>query len=169
MKTCASVAGRRHFMQSGVTATLLLSPILRASAAELPKPTSLREELRTANSMGEPLIVMVSLIGCPFCKLVRDSYLEPLYRKNHMHIFQMDMQSDAKLLDFDGKVVSQGELIRIWDIRKAPTVLFFGPNGTQVAERLVGIGLEDFYGAYLDRRIDSARLSVRESLRTPHT
>ncbi|MEY3707473.1 MAG: hypothetical protein RL585_2030, partial [Pseudomonadota bacterium] len=37
-----------------------------------------------------------------------------------------------------------------------PTVLFLGPQG-EIAERLIGYGSRDFYGAYLNERIASAR------------
>jgi hypothetical protein len=35
-------------------------------------------------------------------------------------------------------------------------VLFFGPGAREVAPRLVGLS-PDFYGAYLDQRLDTAR------------
>jgi hypothetical protein len=43
----------------------------------------------------------------------------------------------------------------------APTLVFYGRYGAEVAERLVGIGSNDFYGAYLDQRVEAARKAVR--------
>src|SRR5690606_36502291 len=40
--------------------------------------------------------------------------------------------------------------------RVAPAVVFIGRDGSEVAERLVGYGSPDFYGAYLERRIGQA-------------
>ena len=34
--------------------------------------------------------------------------------------------------------------------------MLFGPDGRLLAEPLVGFGIADYYGAYLDGRIDSA-------------
>ena len=42
----------------------------------------------------------------------------------------------------------------------APTVLFFGRGGTEIAKRMVGGMLADFYGAYLDQRIATARKAL---------
>ena len=42
-------------------------------------------------------------------------------------------------------------------IRLAPTVVFLGPDGSELAERLVGYSSPDFYGAYLEQRIEQAR------------
>jgi hypothetical protein len=49
----------------------------------------------------------------------------------------------------------------LWGIKVAPTVLFFGRGGVEIAERLVGGYLPDFYGVYLDERVRSARLALR--------
>jgi hypothetical protein len=38
-----------------------------------------------------------------------------------------------------------------------PTLLFLGSDGIELSERLVGIWSEDFYGAFIDNRIDEAR------------
>jgi hypothetical protein len=46
----------------------------------------------------------------------------------------------------------------------APTVLFMGPEG-EIAERLVGYGSPDFYGAYLEQRIAQAHASIRQTNR----
>jgi hypothetical protein len=51
-------------------------------------------------------------------------------------------------------------LIRQWQISVTPTVLFFGPGGKEVAERLEGASLPDFYGAYLDQRLEKGRLAL---------
>ena len=51
-------------------------------------------------------------------------------------------------------------LIKAWHVSVAPTVLFFGRNGREVAERLTG-GDSDFYGAYLEARLQQARTAVR--------
>lgn len=42
----------------------------------------------------------------------------------------------------------------------APTVLLLGPSGRELAERLVGAGVPDFYGAYLEQRLATARCSL---------
>lgn len=132
-----------------------------AAAAELPPARSLGDELTTALAQGQPLVVMVSLDGCPYCKIARDHYLAPLRQQEGLPVVQVDMRSRAPVLDFRGATVTQDDLVQRWKIRVAPTVLFFGRGGAEVAERLVGGYIPDFYGAYLDQRLAQARNTLR--------
>jgi thioredoxin-related protein len=71
------------------------------------------------------------------------------------------MRSSRPIKDFQGATLTQDELIRRWSVKVAPTVLFFGRAGIEVAERLVGGYIPDFYGAYLDERLRLARAALR--------
>ncbi len=138
-----------------------LSALLRpASAAELPAARALRDELAVALERGQPLVVMVSLDGCPYCKVVRDHYLAPMQQQG-LPVVQVDMRSRAPVRDFQGAALTHDDLVRQWQIRIAPTVLFLGRGGAEVAERLVGGYLPDFYGAYLEQRLALARNKLR--------
>lgn len=132
-----------------------------ARAAELPLAHNLKDELAAALARRQPLVVMVSLEGCPFCKVARNNYLAPMHEQEGLHVAQVDMRSRTRVLDFAGKAVTHDDLARQWKIRIAPTVLFFGRGGAEVAERLVGGYIPDFYGAYLDQRLEQARASLR--------
>jgi hypothetical protein len=103
---------------------------------------------------------MVSLPGCPFCKVVRDSHLAPLLREQAVAVVQLDMGSTLPLLEGSGQLTSHAEQVRRWGVKVAPTLLFLGGQGREVAERLVGALLPDFYGAYLARRLETARQSL---------
>ena len=130
-------------------------------ATVLPVPQSLADELADALKLGQPLVVMVSLERCPFCRVARDSYLTPLRRQEHVPVVQIDMRTAVQVRDFHQTAVTHDDLARAWAIKVAPTVLFFGPGGKEVAERLVGGYIPDFYGAYLDQRMLTARAAVR--------
>jgi thioredoxin-related protein len=132
-----------------------------APPARLPLSVSLADELRAALRGGSPLVVMVSLEGCPFCKVVRESFLAPLHAQEGLPVVQVDMRSPSGLKDFAGDAATHDQMVRAWKVRIAPTVLFFGPNGTELAQRLRGASLPDFYGAYLDERLQQARRALR--------
>lgn len=51
---------------------------LDASERLLPSSQSLQSDLALALAHKQPLVVMASLHGCPFCKIVREHYLLPL-------------------------------------------------------------------------------------------
>ena len=108
----------------------------------------------------QPLVVMASLPGCPFCRVARESYLAPLVREQNLPIVQVDMLSKQALRDFNGGETTHEQQLHRWGIRIAPTVMFFGRNGAEVAERLEGGSLPDFYGAYLEQRLLAARKAL---------
>lgn len=134
----------------------------RSASVSLPVPTSLFDELTLALKRKSPLVVMVSLDGCPFCRIARENYLQPLQNQQGLSIVQIDMRSRQMVLDFVGAQQTQDQLIRKWGVKVAPTVLFFGRGGVEVAERLVGGYIPDFYGAYLDERLHTARAAVQD-------
>jgi hypothetical protein len=135
-----------------------LSPLRMAHAAPhtLPTAKALDEDLARALQQSKPLVVMVSLPGCPFCKMVRESYLPSAVLEHGLTVLQVDMLQPTPVADLHGRSTTHGQLVRDWGIKVAPTLLFFGKQGAEVAPRLVGAALPDFYGAYLQERIDKA-------------
>lgn len=128
-----------------------------AASATLPVPQSLAEELAKALKAGQPLVVMVSLEGCPFCRVARDHYLDPLRRQEGGYVVQIDMRTATSVRDFSGATTTHDALVRGWGVKIAPTILFFGAKGIEIAERLEGGTIPDFYGAYLEQRMQVAR------------
>ena len=113
-------------------------------------------------------VVMVSTPGCPFCELVRTRELASLLRDAQfldIGFFEVLMRDDGRFdpaIPLDNKRVdSPAQLSELLSIRMAPTLLFLG-GGTELAERLVGYGVPDYYGAYLEERIHLARLKLAE-------
>jgi hypothetical protein len=131
-----------------------------AAETDLPRAHALPQHLADALARGLPLTVMVSLPGCPFCKVVRDQHLTPLLRSRAAAVVQVEMGSPLALLDWTGQPFSHAEQVRRWAVKVAPTLLFFGRQGNEAAERLVGSLLPDFYGAYLMQRLETARQSL---------
>jgi hypothetical protein len=131
----------------------------RTAAPLLPRPASLATELQRALALRKALVVMVSLHGCPYCKLVRESYLAPL-NADGQPVVQLELEGSMPLLDLRGQPSTHALVVRGMDVRLAPTVLFFGRGGTEAAGRLAGVASPDFYGAYLQERVDAANRSV---------
>ena len=158
MKTLAQ---RREVLQSLVAGLAMasLADALWAAPVTLPTTDSLPNALASALQAKQPLVVMASLPGCPFCKVVRENYLHPL-RDSGLQIVQIDMRDNRSIVDFDGSSITQDAWIRKYGIKLAPTVLFFGIQGREVASRLKGAYLPDFYGAYLDEQLAIARQAV---------
>ena len=151
---------RRHFFGGLLASCCFVSTRdVFANPVVLPSTDSLPASLTQALQLKQPLVVMVSLHGCPFCKVVRENYLQPL-RALGLQVVQIDMRDTRTLLDFDGTSLTQDAWVRKQGIKLAPTVLFFGAQGREVASRLKGAYLPDFYGAYLDDQLAIARRAV---------
>ena len=131
-----------------------------AAAASLPLAAALPEELARALSRRQPLVVMVSLDGCPACRAARDGHLVHLHQQD-VPIVQVDMLSRRSLRDLKDHVVTHDAQVRAWGIKIAPTVLFLGPGGREIADRLIGSYLPDFYATYLEERLRQARAVLR--------
>ena len=154
--------GRMWLGQFGLAmmgALLWVSAAQAAPDAPLPASVSLAKELAQALQRQEPLVVMVSLENCPFCRISRRSHLNPMWKAG-LPIVQVDMRSNAMTEDFIGKSVTHDQMARRWQTKVAPTLLFIGPGGKEVAERMEGTYLPDFYGPYLQERLAQARKAL---------
>lgn len=126
--------------------------------ATLPSTDSLPAATRAAAAQGQPLVVMTTLKGCPFCDVVRNNYLGPMLRQGLVVAIQLDMTDrNTALTGFDGKTTTPAAQVTAWQARLAPTVLFLGPDGRELAERLRGVAVQDMFGAYLDMRLSESR------------
>lgn len=128
----------------------------------LPTPSSLRAAAQAAFRRGEPLVVMTTLAGCPYCDLVRNHHLLPLYKAGEVVAVQLDVRDRRSILQgFGGESTTPADQIAEWKAKFAPTVLFFGPQGQELAERLVGVAVPDFFGEYLEARLQEARKRLK--------
>ena len=99
---------------------------------------------------------MFSLPGCSYCEQLRRSTYRWLVRDG-IPVQQLEMVADYRLTGFDGKPTDGAALAAHYGVHLAPTVLFLGPDGHEIGERLVGAGVPDFYGAFVDRSLNQAR------------
>lgn len=135
---------------------------IAATTPALPTPTSLRGAAQAAGARGEPLVVMTTLAGCPYCEIVRSHYLLPMRREGKVHAVQLDVRDrSGNLQGFDGQMTTPADQARAWKARFTPTVMFYGPDGRELAERLVGVAVPDFYGEYLEARLTEARQKLK--------
>jgi thioredoxin-related protein len=140
------------------TACAILVGWVHAAPAQLPTASSLSDELHQAVATGSPLLVMVSLEGCPFCRIARENYLSPMHDRQGLPVVQVDMRSKKLIKNFQGIIQTHDEWIRSMNVKVAPTILFFGRGGVEVVERMSGGYIPDFYGAYLDERLRQAKV-----------
>lgn len=136
------------------------------------RPASHESLLREAARDGVVIVALFSLPGCPYCEAVRRDQLRHLARgqaAQRLRVVEYELgdrrpfagatappdgPADAARA---GTLRTPAALAASLDIRVAPTVAFIGPDGREIAERLVGYSSPDFYGGYLEQRIAQAR------------
>jgi thioredoxin-related protein len=127
----------------------------------LPLPTDLQAAARAAEREGQPLVLMVSLPGCPWCELLRRNYLAPM-RAEGLPAFEfMIHDRSSAMRDFQGKSTTPEQLARQWKVTNTPTLLFLGRSGEEIAERIEGVASADFIGAVIDERLATARARIK--------
>lgn len=150
------------------TAMLVASASAASSAPITTDPVSLSKHL--AKQPNKLSIVLVSTPGCGLCKLVRERQLAPLLKDpdfQDVAVFEVLMRDATEFTNpvknfrdhtgTDlGQIASAAQLSEKLGINVAPTVLFIG-DSRELAQRLVGYGVPDYYFAYLSEHIDTAR------------
>lgn len=129
----------------------------RAKPSAVPVATDFAAHARRAASLDAPLIVLVSLRDCVYCGPIRQRELAPLVRSGKYEVREIGMDSSTPVRDFDGSTTTGVAWARAHGVKVSPTVLFLDTNGRPVADPLIGAGLPDFYGAYLDDAIARGR------------
>jgi thioredoxin-related protein len=129
-------------------------------ATELPHATDLARHALEATAGGKVLVVLYGTKTCPWCAKVRQNYLAPLTRNpdetKRIAMVEIDPETAAPLIDFHGSATDHRTFARIQGVRLVPTVQFYGKGGVRLADPLVGMSSEDFYGAYLNERLATA-------------
>jgi thioredoxin-related protein len=154
------LANAKRVALTAALALLAMITMRSACAGELRYASDLAQEARDAAAQGKVLVVLYGTASCPWCAKVRRNYLAPLTRNadaaSRMVITEIDPDVTLPLNDFAGRATNHRSFARAERVRLVPTIVIYGPAGEQLAEPLVGMSSEDFYGAYLEERLAAA-------------
>jgi thioredoxin-related protein len=88
----------------------------------------LRQDGAEAEAEGKLLAVVVEQRGCIYCQKMHEVHLaDPAiagYIRRNFAVLQLDMHGAREVTDLDGAVLSEKALVRKWQIRLTPTVVF---------------------------------------------
>jgi len=136
-------------------------------SVEIPQAVNLKKQGLVAQKRQTPVVLVVISNSCPYCQRLEEEVLRPMLISGdyddriQLQILNQD-QHDYRV-DFDGVARSPDAIAGRYDIQLVPTVLILGPEGEELSERLIGIGVIDFYWAYLDQAIDEASTRLQSS------
>jgi thioredoxin-related protein len=143
-----------------VASVLLASSLVSAAQSLLPPASDLMADAKRVESTGAPLIMLISLPGCPHCEMVRRSHLLPLLQAGVSSrkplIRQVELNGQDMMRNFAGRAMTHAEFARQYKFKIAPVVMFLDSKGNMLTEPLVGSMIPDFYGAYFDAALAEA-------------
>ena len=142
---------------------LLLLPV----AAAIEPAGDLAQLGADAADRGVPILLAVTRSECGYCETLKREILEPLRLAgadpSRVLIRELRIDSPTSMIGFEGVPATADAVARGYDANFTPTVLIVGPDGEEVAERMVGINTPEMYGWYLDRAIDAAQAVLQRS------
>jgi thioredoxin-related protein len=131
----------------------------------VPLAKDFEAEAKLARAKGLPILLMVGSETCTYCEFIDKHFLKPMiisgHYKDRVLIRKLYMDSLDNIRDFAGKPVGAEDFAARFRVKLTPTVLYLGPDGEELAPRMIGISSPDYYGAYLDEHIDAATEKLR--------
>jgi thioredoxin-related protein len=124
-------------------------------------PGDLAQTARAAAQGNQPLVIMVSLPGCPWCELLRRNYLTPLRAEGVAAFELMINERSQRITDFTGQPITPAAWSEAMKVKITPTLFFLNAQGQQIAPRIEGVASADFIGAILDERLAMARERIK--------
>jgi len=150
-----------------ILACLAALLVAAPACAQMVEARDLAADARLAAERKIPLLVLFSEAGCPWCERARQEFLLPMQRnpeyQGKVMMREVGTDNPAALVDFTGERTTQAQFARRHRVSMMPTVMLLGPRGETLAEPLVGFGSADYYGYFLDQRIDAALAQLRDT------
>ena len=88
----------------------------------------LSEDLEEARAEGKRLVLMVEQRGCIYCKKMHEEVYPDeaisTYIEENFFVVQLNLHGSREMVDFDGDVRSERDMLRKWGILFTPTVIF---------------------------------------------
>lgn len=143
---------------------MLFACVIASTEPSVPLARDFQADGQLARTTQRPLLVIVSSTDCSYCALLNREIIQPALASgdydDEIIVRELLLDIAASLKDFDGREIDALTFAARYGEWLTPTLLFLGPEGTELTERIRGIGNIDFYGYYLDQAIEKARMTV---------
>ncbi len=132
-----------------------------ALAQEVQRATDFSADGAMARDRGLVILLMVSQEHCGWCDLLKREQLLPMLKsgqyRERVLIRELLIDPGEQVRDFAGQPLSGARFASRQGVYVTPTLLFLGPDGTELSRRIVGINTPELFGWYLDQAIDEAQ------------
>jgi thioredoxin-related protein len=131
-----------------------------AQAVSMQSVADLRHEAGILRAKNLVLVLEFASDDCAYCRKLEALFLLPMQRNadydDKILIRSISMSDYDSVIDFDGRSLTTSEFAARYRVTVTPTLLFLSADGIELSERLVGIWSEDFFGGFIDDRIETA-------------
>lgn len=142
---------------------LALATPLFASA--LPVAEDFQADGQQSRRAGMPIMVFYATDSCPYCELVRELYLQPMYDSkaySEKVLFRVvNIDSVEGVRDFSGRQLSHESLASEQGVSFVPVIRFYDSAGAELVPELFGYTSPDFYAGFLEESIAASVAKMR--------
>lgn len=134
------------------------------STSGISRATNLFKDARLAREQGLVILIEFASDSCEYCRLLEKEFLDPMLINaeydEKVIIRSVQLDGYESFIGFQGELISPRQFASRYDIEVTPTMVFLDANGNELSDKLVGIWSVDFFGGYIDNRIDIAKGKV---------
>ena len=131
----------KHLHKTILLCLVLLPPSLSSAELEFFDQSfgDFKEELVIAKEEGKQgIFLFFEMDECPFCHRMKTTILNQpqvlSYFKKHFKIYQIDIEGDIEMTDFQGQVTTQKDFaFKQHRVRATPVMVFFDLSGQRIA------------------------------------
>ena len=107
-----------------------------------------------------PIVLLVEISGCRFCKIVKKEFINPLANserfKDKVIFGRISLDPGQMIIDGDGVNIDTDEFCARYAAAFTPTMVFLDGAGKQLTKNLIGMSGRDYYAYYLEQRIEES-------------
>ncbi len=135
---------------------------------DVPEARDLGLDSGRSRDLGIPILVVVTREECGYCALLKRAVIVPMILSgeyvDRVIIRELNIDGRGDVMDFGGRRVSPFAVADRYGALLTPTVLVLGPEGREVAPRLVGVNNVHMYLWYLDQAIEEGTAEITGSV-----
>ena len=129
--------------------------------------SNLARDAGEARRQGVAILLEFAADDCGYCRQLEEEFLKPMLRsgdyQDKVIMRMVDVNGTTPITDFQGGRSTSAALAKRFDVDFTPTVLLVDSSGELLAKPLVGIWSRDYFGGFLDARIDTAVNRIRQA------
>ncbi|MGB0721646.1 MAG: thioredoxin family protein [Gammaproteobacteria bacterium] len=133
---------------------------------KLPRVTDLAADAEIMRERALPMLLMVSQTHCSYCETVKREVIRPMIISgdydDRVLIREILIDPIDKIPDFDGIPRDPNVIAARYKAWVTPTLLFLGPDGEVLSEKILGVNTPEMYGWYVDSAIEEALDKLRD-------